>query len=219
MRLLLVEDDRLLAEGVIRALKADGYTVDWVASGTQATAALDSDAFDLVLLDLGLPGMDGLAVLQQVRGADNPVPVIVVSARDQLGDRVSGLDAGADDYLVKPFDLAELRARIRARLRRPAERESVCLSVGELTIYPDQMTVEKAGERVALSRREFSLLHEFARNPGRVLTRERLEQALYGWSDDVESNALEVHIHHLRRKLGADCIQTVRGVGYRMMAT
>lgn len=219
MRLLLVEDDRLLAEGVLRALKADGYTVDWVASGTQAAAALASDAFDLVLLDLGLPGKDGLAVLQQLREADNPVPVIVVSARDQLGDRVSGLDAGADDYLVKPFDLAELRARIRARLRRPAERESVSLRVGALTIYPDQMSVEKAGEPVALSRREFSLLHELAKKPGRVLTREHLEQALYGWNEDVESNALEVHVHHLRRKLGAESIQTVRGVGYRMPAT
>lgn len=216
MRLLLVEDDPLLADGLRRALKADGYTLDWIDRGDQVLAALEGDTFDLVLLDLGLPGLDGMQVLRHLRDREHPVPVIILSARDQLQDRVKGLDAGADDYLVKPFELDELRARIRARLRRPGELQAEELRVGELCVHPDTMEVWFRGDKAALSRREFALLMELLRNPGRVMTRERLEGALYGWSDEVESNALEVHIHHLRKKLDTELIKTVRGVGYRL---
>lgn len=214
MRLLLVEDDPLLGDGLQRALRADGYTVDWVNRGDQVLGALQREHFDLVLLDLGLPGLDGMQVLRKLRGGDNPVPVIIVSARDTLPERIDGLDAGADDYLVKPFELDELRARIRARLRRGDETQQDEILLGNLRIRPTSLEVWRENEPVSLPRREFTLLLELVRNRGRVLTRERLEQALYGWSGDVESNALEVHIHHLRKKLGADVIRTVRGVGY-----
>lgn len=218
MRLLLVEDDALLGEGLQRALKADGYTVDWIRAGDQVLPALSREHFDLVLLDLGLPGMDGVQALKLLRRREHPVPVIVLSARDRLDDRVQGLDAGADDYLVKPFDMAELRARIRARLRRTSESVIEEVVVGDIRIQPSAMQVFRGEEPVSLSRREFALLLELASNVGRVMTRERLEQALYGWQEDVESNALEVHIHHLRKKLGGDLIRTLRGVGYSMVA-
>lgn len=218
MRILLVEDDPLLADGLRRALRVDGYTLDWIDRGDQVLSALAVDRFDLVLLDLGLPGLDGMQVLRHLREREHPVPVIILSARDQLEDRIKGLDAGADDYLVKPFELDELRARIRARLRRPGELQAEEIRLGELCIHPDSMEVWYGGEKVALPRREFALLLELARNSGRVMTRERLEGALYGWSDEVESNALEVHIHHLRKKLDAELIKTVRGVGYRLQA-
>ncbi|MDF1820460.1 MAG: response regulator transcription factor [Alcanivoracaceae bacterium] len=216
MRILIVEDDRSLASGLSRALSADGYTVDVIHEGDQLVPAVSREHFDLVLLDLGLPGLDGVSALRRLRKGEQPVPVIIITARDQLQDRVSGLDAGADDYLVKPFEIDELRARIRARLRRKEGPASRTLVVRDLEIDPDAMVVYRAGEAVALQRREFALLNELASNAGRVLTRDRLEQALYGWTDDVESNALEVHVHHLRKKLGADCIRTVRGVGYTM---
>ena len=218
MRVLLVEDDELLGDGLQRALKADGYTVDWIKAGNQVVPALEQEHFDLVLLDLGLPGMDGVSALRLLRKRDHPVPVLILSARDQLDDRVAGLDAGADDYLVKPFDLAELRARIRARLRRGNQEVVNEIIVGELRISPDTMEVWRGDQTVALSRREFALLLELASHRGRVMTRERLEQALYGWQEDVESNVLEVHIHHLRKKLGSELIRTVRGVGYSMVA-
>lgn len=216
MRILIVEDDRSLAAGLGRALSADGYTVDCIHAGDQLVPAVTREHFDLVLLDLGLPGLDGVSALRRLRKGEQPIPVIIITARDQVEDRVAGLDAGADDYLVKPFDVDELRARIRARLRRKQEGASHTLVVGELEIDPQAMTVKRQGEPVSLQRREFALLNELASNAGRVLTRDRLEQALYGWTDDVESNALEVHVHHLRKKLGADCIRTVRGVGYTM---
>ena len=216
MRILVVEDDRSLADALARALRADGYTVDTIHAGDQLAAALRHEHFDLVLLDLGLPGLDGVSALRLLRRGDNPVPVIIISARDQLEDRVVGLDAGADDYLVKPFDLDELRARIRARLRRQPVASGALLRVADMEIDPEAMTVSVAGEPVSLQRREFALLLELARNAGRVLPRDRLEQALYGWNEDVESNALEVHIHHLRKKLGASVIRTVRGVGYTL---
>ncbi|MCC4307178.1 response regulator transcription factor [Alcanivorax marinus] len=214
MRILLVEDDEMLADGLVRALRHDGYAVDHVARGDLAQAAVEDGRFDAVLLDLGLPGMDGLEVLRALRRRRHPVPVIVISARDRLDDRIHGLDAGADDYLIKPFSVDELRARLRARLRRGVEPARALLSVEDLVIDPDAMTVTRDGEPVRLPRREMALLVELARGAGRVLTRDHLEQALYGWSEEVESNALEVHIHHLRRKLGGDLIKTVRGVGY-----
>jgi two-component system, OmpR family, response regulator QseB len=217
MRILLVEDDTLLGDGLQRALRADHYTVDWITSGAQLQPALQRDHFDLVLLDLCLPGMDGMDALRRLRAAENPVPVLILSARDRLDDRIAGLDAGADDYLMKPFDIGELRARIRARLRRPAEQPMNTLAVGSLLIDSDNFEVRLNQTPVNLSRREFVLLLALARQPGRVLTRDRLEQELYGWSDDVDSNALEVHIHHLRKKIGAEWIRTVRGVGYQLV--
>ncbi|MFN3712559.1 MAG: response regulator [Alcanivoracaceae bacterium] len=217
MRILLVEDDPLLGDGLQRALRTDHYTVDWVQSGAHVESALKQEHFDLVLLDLGLPGMDGMEVLRRLRAAAEPVPVLILSARDKLGDRVAGLDAGADDYLVKPFDLDELRARVRARLRRPADAPVSVIALGPLRIDTDHASVTLDDKPVELSRREFMLLTVLARHAGRVLTRDRLEQEMYGWSDEVGSNVLEVHVHHLRRKLGADLIQTVRGVGYRLV--
>ena len=217
MRILLVEDDPLLGDGLQRALRHDHYTVDWITSGTQVEGALQHDHFDLVLLDLGLPGMDGMEALRRLRAASQPVPVLILSARDQLQDRVAGLDAGADDYLMKPFDMDELRARIRARLRRTVEPPQHRLALGPLLIDSENFSVVQNDQPVNLSRREFVLLLALARQPGRVLTRDRLEQELYGWSDDVDSNALEVHIHHLRRKLGAEWIRTVRGIGYQLV--
>ncbi|MDF1628967.1 MAG: response regulator [Alcanivoracaceae bacterium] len=218
MRILLVEDDQLLGDGLQCALRADHFTVDWITSGSEVEGALKNGHFDLVLLDLGLPGMDGLQALRRLRASDNPVPVLILSARDQLPDRVAGLDAGADDYLVKPFEMDELRARIRARMRRLADQSVQQIVVGTLAINSDTLEVILNGEPVALSRRETVLLMALAREAGRVLTRDRLEQELYGWSEDVESNALEVHIHHLRKKLGTDLIRTVRGVGYQLVA-
>ncbi|HAM77148.1 response regulator transcription factor [Alcanivorax sp. DSM 26295] len=217
MRVLLVEDDELLADGLARALRHDGYTVDHVSRGDQVLAALTDGHFDAVLLDIGLPGLDGLQALRLLRERRMPVPVIVISARDRLDDRIVGLDAGADDYLVKPFSVDELRARLRARLRRGVEPSRALLEVGDLLIDPDAMTISRAGEPLRLPRRELALLVELARQPGRVFTRDYLEQALYGWSDEVESNALEVHIHHLRRKLGSEAIKTIRGVGYMLV--
>lgn len=217
MRLLLVEDDASVGDGLQRALRADNYTVDWVVRGDQVLPALEREHFDLVLLDIGLPGLDGLQVLKRLRGGESPVPVIVISARETFSDRIAGLDAGADDYITKPFDLDELRARIRACLRRPVGTHQEELLFADLRICPDSIEVWRADERVALSRREFSLLLELVRSRGRVLTRERLEQAMYGWEGDVESNALEVHIHHLRKKFGGNLIRTVRGVGYSVV--
>lgn len=219
MRLLLVEDDPSLGDGVVRALRADGFTVDWVQRGDQVLASLAREHFDLVLLDIGLPGLDGLEVLARLRSGSDPVPVIILSARDTVADRIAGLDGGADDYLVKPFSVEELRARIRARLRRPEVVHQEELVLGDLRIRPDSFQVTLKNEVVAVSRREFALLLELVRNRGRVLTRERLEQALYGWGGDVESNTLEVHVHHLRKKLGSDVIRTVRGIGYSVADT
>ncbi|MCK5873305.1 MAG: response regulator transcription factor [Alcanivoracaceae bacterium] len=219
MRILLVEDDPLLGDGLQRALRNDHYTVDWITSGAQVEGALQHDHFDLVLLDLGLPGIDGMEALRRLRASSQPVPVLILSARDQLKDRVAGLDAGADDYLMKPFDMDELRARIRARLRRTVEPPQNQLIVGPLLIDSENFSVRQNDQPVNLSRREFVLLQALARQPGRVLTRDRLEQELYGWSEDVESNALEVHVHHLRKKLGADLIRTVRGVGYQLVVS
>lgn len=214
MRILLVEDDAALGEGIRVALKPEGYTVDWVQDGASALHALTHEDFGLAVLDLGLPRMDGLQVLQRLRVAGNPVPVLVLTARDATSDRIAGLDAGADDYLVKPFDVDELKARMRALLRRSFNRAQPALEYREVSLDPVNQQVSYRGQPVVLQRKEFLLLHELLAQPGRVLTRDRLQQVLYGWDDEAESNALEVHIHHLRRKLFPELIRTVRGVGY-----
>lgn len=214
MRVLLVEDDRLLGDGVKAGLTGAGFAVDWVRDGEAALAALGSESFAAVLLDLGLPRKDGVAVLAALRAAGNPVPVLVLTARDQVADKVRALDQGADDYVVKPFDLDELAARLRALVRRSQGRAEACLRHGELILDPAARTVSLKGEPVLLTSREFELLRMLLDGAGRVLTRRVLDEQLYAWGESVESNALEVHIHHLRRKLGSELIRTVRGVGY-----
>jgi two-component system, OmpR family, response regulator QseB len=214
MRILLVEDDAALGEGIRTALKPEGYTVDWLQDGASALHALGCESFDLCLLDLGLPRMDGLEVLKQLRAAANPVPVLVLTARDSTGERIAGLDAGADDYLVKPFDVAELKARMRALLRRSFNRPQPALEYRGIRLDPQSQVVSYQEREVNLPRKEFLLLHELIAQPGRVLTRDKLQQVLYGWDEEVESNALEVHIHHLRKKFFPELIRTVRGVGY-----
>lgn len=217
MRLLLVEDDSALGEGIRVALKPEGYTVDWVQDGRSALHALTHERFDLAILDLGLPDMDGLDVLRRLRERQQAVPVLVLTARDATSDRIQGLDAGADDYLIKPFEVGELTARLRALLRRSFGRPQPVLEHGGVRLDPVSQEVSCRGEVVTLQRKEFLLLHQLMSQPGRVLTRDRLEEVLYGWSESAaESNALEVHIHHLRRKLYPELIRTVRGVGYRI---
>jgi len=214
MRILLVEDDRALGEGIRTALKPEGYTVDWLQDGASALHALSHESFELAILDLGLPRMDGLEVLKRLRASANPIPVLVLTARDATSDRIAGLDAGADDYLVKPFDVAELKARLRALLRRSFNRPEPVLEYRGILLDPVNQQVSYQGTPINLPRKEFVLLHELIAQPGRVLTRDRLQQVLYGWDEDVESNALEVHIHHLRKKFFPELIRTVRGVGY-----
>lgn len=214
MRLLLVEDDKSLGEGIITALKTEGYTLDWLQDGASALHALSSEPFDLAILDLGLPRMDGLHVLKALRDRHHRVPVLILTARDGVSDRIAGLDAGADDYLTKPFDSAELKARLRALLRRSNGRAEPLISLRGVILDPQNQQVSLDGRIVSLSRKEFVLLHELIAQPDRVLTRDRLEQVLNGWNDDVDSNTLEVHIHHLRRKLFPELIRTLRGVGY-----
>ncbi|TWH76223.1 two-component system response regulator QseB [Azomonas agilis] len=214
MRILLVEDDVQLGEGIRIALKPEGYTVDWLQDGQSALHALKSEHFALVLLDLGLPRMDGLSLLKHLRSEHNPVPVLILTARDATSDRIAGLDCGADDYLIKPFDVEELKARMRALLRRSVNRPQPVLEYRGIQLDPATQQVEYQGQPVVLSRKEFLLLHELLAQPGRVFTRDSLQQTLYGWGEEIESNALEVHIHYLRKKLFSDLIRTVRGVGY-----
>ena len=214
MRILLVEDDRALGEGIRTALRPEGYTVDWLQDGASALHALSHESFELAILDLGLPRLDGLELLKRLRAAGNPLPVLVLTARDATGDRIAGLDAGADDYLVKPFDVAELKARLRALLRRSFNRPEPVLEYRGIRLDPVNQQVSYQGTPINLPRKEFVLLHELIAQPGRVLTRDRLQQVLYGWDEEVESNALEVHIHHLRKKFFPELIRTVRGVGY-----
>lgn len=214
MRILLAEDDPLLGDGVRAGLLQAGFAVDWVTDGEDARLALAGEPYDAVLLDLGLPKADGLAVLRELRAARNPVPVLILTARDALADRVAGLDAGADDYLVKPFALAELQARLRALLRRSKGVVDPVIRHGRIALDPAARTVTLDGAPVELSAREFATLQELLVNAGRVLSRSRLEEKLYGWGEEIESNAVEVYVHHLRRKLYPELIQTIRGVGY-----
>jgi two-component system response regulator QseB len=214
MRLLLIEDDVALGEGVLQALSREGYTVDWVKDGTSALHALLSEGFDLAILDLGLPKLDGLTVLKRLRQSGSALPVLILTARDATEDRIAGLDAGADDYLIKPFDLSELKARLRALLRRSAGRARVVIEHAGISLDPTTQQVTYHNEPVSLTPKEYQLLYELLSPPGRVMTRERLIQLLYGWNEEAESNTLEVHIHHLRKKFSTDLIRTVRGVGY-----
>jgi two-component system OmpR family response regulator/two-component system response regulator QseB len=222
MRLLLVEDDRMIGESLQRALRLEGYAVDWVRDARAAEGTLASERFDLVLLDLGLPSgagadsrrADGLDVLRAARARHDATPVIVLTARDARGDRVAGLDAGADDYLVKPFELDELNARIRAVVRRHTGRAEPLLAASGVTLDPAQRRVMRNGVAVALSAREFAVLEALMSKPGAVLSRTQLEDRLYGWGEEIESNAISVYVHQLRKKLGADFIRNARGVGY-----
>ena len=214
MRLLLVEDDPMIGAAVHHGLRQQGHSVDWVKDGRSAELALADAVHELVLLDLGLPGTSGLELLTALRKRGLTVPVLVITARDSVADRVRGLDAGADDYLVKPFDLDELSARIRALMRRQAGRTSPLIEHGELTLNPATHEVTLRGSPVSLSRREFALLHALLEQPGVPLSRAQLEERIYGWNEEVESNTVEVYIHSTRRKLGAEWIRNVRGVGY-----
>ena len=214
MRILLVEDDSGLGSGLQQALKPEGYTIDWLTDGLQALQALETDYFDLVILDLGLPRLDGLSVLKQVRAQGKDTPILILTARDAVQDRIDGLDSGADDYLIKPFDMTELKARIRALLRRSSGRAQPTINLRGIEIDPSSQQVLYEGNTVALTRREYTLLYEMMSQPGHVFTRDKLQQMLYGWDEDVESNAMEVHIHHLRKKIFPKLIRTLRGIGY-----
>ena len=214
MRLLLVEDDPMIGASVQRGLRQDGHTVDWVRDGAAAELAVANGVHEMILLDLGLPRKSGLDLLASLRRRGAATPVLVITARDSVADRVKGLDAGADDYLVKPFDLDELSARIRALTRRQGGRASPVIEVGSLALDPAKHVVTLGGAPIALSKREFSLLHALMKQPGVPLSRAQIEESLYGWDEEIESNAVEVYIHSLRRKLGAERIRNVRGVGY-----
>lgn len=214
MRLLLVEDDALLGDGIRAGLKQAGFAVDWVRDGHAAKLALETEEYALLVLDLGLPRLSGMELLKWLRGRGSKLPVLILTARDTVADRVTGLNAGADDYLIKPFDLDELIARLRVLLRRSGGLATPILQHGTITLDPAAHQVHKNGALIDLSAREFTLLHELLLHAGRVQSREQLEQRLYGWGEEVESNSVEVHIHHLRKKLGNELIRTLRGVGY-----
>jgi two-component system OmpR family response regulator/two-component system response regulator QseB len=214
MRVLIVEDDPLLGDALAAGLKQRGFESDWVQDGRDAQAAIRVEPFAAIVLDLGLPGLGGLELLRGERGRGNKVPVLILTARDAVQDRITGLDSGADDYVVKPMDLDELAARLRALVRRSKGEPAPLLRIGSLGLDPAARTVTRDGHVVDLQPREFTLLQELMLNAGRVLSREQLEERMYRWGEEVESNAVEVHIHHLRRKLGADVVKTIRGVGY-----
>ncbi|MDB5890589.1 MAG: DNA-binding response regulator [Polaromonas sp.] len=214
MRLLLAEDDAMIGQAVLQVLRAEHYAVDWVRDGDMADQALRTADYDLVLLDLGLPRRDGLDVLRALRARRSTVPVLVVTARGAVGDRIAGLDAGADDYVLKPFDTDELLARVRALLRRSAGRAEPAFEHKGVSLNPATHEATVNGEPVSLSAREWAVLEPLLARPGMVLSRAQLEEKLYSWKDDVSSNAVEVYIHGVRKKLGNDIIQTVRGLGY-----
>lgn len=216
VRLLVVEDDPLLGDAVQAGLRQAGHAVDWARDGASALHALQSEQYSAVVLDLGLPRLSGLEVLRRVRGASNAVPVLILTARDAVPDRIAGLDAGADDYLVKPFDMGELAARVRALVRRSSGLPAAVLKARGVELDPASRRVACDGAPVELSVKEYAVLHALMLNAGRVLTRAQIEEQLYAWGEEIESNAVEVHVHHLRRKLFADLIHTVRGVGYLM---
>jgi two-component system response regulator QseB len=214
MRVLLVEDDAMIAQGLKTGLKQSGYTVDWAADADGAEASLHGVQFDLVLLDLGLPKRDGLSLLRAMRSRGDGTPVIILTARDEVQSRINGLNAGADDYIVKPFDLDEVTARMRSVLRRSAGRGEPLIKHGALCLDPAARTVTRNGQPVNLSAHEYAVLEALLQRPGAVLSRAQLEDRLYGFNEPIGSNAVEVYIHGLRRKLGSDTIRTVRGVGY-----
>jgi two-component system response regulator QseB len=214
MRVLLVEDDAMIAQGLQTALRQSGFAVDWTGDGKSASAALKASTFDLILLDLGLPKLDGIDVLRELRKRGDATPVIILTARDEIQHRIAGLDAGADDYIVKPFDLDEVTARMRSVLRRAAGRGDPCILHGDLKLDPVTRTVQRNGAPVGLSAHEYAVLEALLQRPGAVLSRAQLEDRLYGWDEQIGSNAVEVYVHGLRRKLGSDTIRTLRGVGY-----
>ena len=217
MRILLIEDDTMIADAVAGSLKDSGYAVDWINNGRTAVAAFGSQSYDLILLDLGLPGQDGLDVLQQLRGSGNPTPVLILTARDDLHSRLSGLDGGADDYLVKPFELAELLARMRAVLRRHSQHSANNeLDNGIITLNPATREARRHddGETRQLTAREYTILHALMQRPGHILSRAELEDKTYGWGEEVESNAIDYLIHALRKKIGKEHIKNIRGVGW-----
>lgn len=217
MKLLLAEDDPMIGASVERGLRLAGFTVDWVRDGKAAELALMDGSYGVLLLDLGLPRQDGLEVLRKLRRAEQQIPVLIITARDAVADRVTGLNLGADDYLVKPFDLDELNARVHALIRRHHGRTSTEIKVGGLSVNPASRAVDLDGQPLHLSQREFTILQALLESPGTVLSREQLEERLYGWGEEVASNAIEVHIHNLRRKLGAEWVRNVRGVGYKLV--
>jgi DNA-binding response OmpR family regulator len=216
MRILLVEDDTLLGDGIRAGLRQADFAVDWVQDGILGETALRTGTYAAVVLDLGLPRLSGLDLLRGLRARGDATPVLILTARDAVVDRVKGLDSGADDYLIKPFDLDELAARLRALIRRVQGSAAPLLRLHGVLLDPAQHRVEYHGEPVELTARQFTLLHELMLNAGRVLSREQLEQRVYPWGEELESNAIEVHVHHLRRKLAAELVRTVRGVGYLM---
>lgn len=214
MRLLLVEDDAMIGAGIRTGLRQQGYSVDWVRDGEAAELATKTTPYDAILLDIGLPKKTGLELLAHWRKQKSSVPVLIITARDAVSDRIAGLDAGADDYLVKPFDLDELAARLRALLRRHSGRATPIIEHGALTLDPATHLVTLDGSPISLSAREFALLHSLLEKPGVPLSRAQLEDRLYGWEEEIGSNAVEVYIHSLRRKLGNEWVRNVRGVGY-----
>ena len=216
MRVLIVEDDAVLRDGLRVGLGIGGFNADAVESCEEADAVLRTHEFDALVLDLMLPDGSGLDILKSMRERRDTTPVLLLTAHDQVADRIAGLDAGADDYLGKPFDLDEVAARLRALLRRGSGRPGAMLEWRDLTLDPSTQTLEQNGKPVRLSRREYAILHALMVHPGQILSRARIEEKLYGWQEEIESNAVEVHIHHLRGKLGPDIIQTVRGIGYRL---
>ena len=217
MRLLLAEDDPMIGASVERGLRLAGFAVDWVRDGKAAELALQDGSYALLLLDLGLPRQDGLQVLKKLRHDQQQLPVLIVTARDAVADRVSGLNLGADDYLIKPFDLDELTARVHALVRRHRGRAQPELQLGTLRLNPVRVEASLDGRPLSLSQREFTLLQAFMETPGAVLSKEQLEERMYGWGEEVASNAVEVHIHNLRRKLGPAWVRNVRGVGYKLV--
>lgn len=214
MRLLVIEDDLMIGESLHRALRADGYAVDWLRDGNDALAALKDTTYDFVLLDLGLPGISGIEVLKSLRRAHNDVPVMILTARDDVDDRVQGLDNGADDYLVKPFSLQELEARMRAVMRRKTGRSEPAIQCGALQLNPVTKELSYGDVTAQLSAREYAIMHALMERPGSVLSRAQLEERLYGWNEEVGSNAVEVHIHQIRKRYGKDVIRNIRGMGY-----
>lgn len=214
MRILIVEDDTLLGDGIRVGLSQQGYAADWVEDGAMAQTALLANEYEAIVLDLGLPKVSGLELLKDLRKQGNDTPVIILTAQDGVEDRIKGLDTGADDYLTKPFDLEELTARLRALLRRRGGRSTPVIEHGDIVVDPASHSVKKEGVVVEISPREFTILQLLLENQGKVMSRSRLEEGLYAWNDEVESNTVEVHIHHLRKKLGAKLIRTIRGVGY-----
>lgn len=214
MRILLVEDDVMLGDGMVDALRSSGYTVDWLQQGLPVLSVLKSEEFAALILDLNLPDIDGISLLRKLRREGQTLPVLILTARDALDDRVLGLDAGSDDYMVKPFALQELNARLRALVRRSKGQAQAVLEYGDILIYPESQQVTYQGEAVRLTPHEYKLLQELITQSGRVLSRDQLQQSLYGWDEGAESNAVEVHIHHLRKKFFPELIRNIRGVGY-----